>query len=82
MISFQRSQLVGREFIDEKTIRFNGIQEDHIYGMEISLEVRIDDGRNNQDQRHHETLYQFCLPPGRAGPSVGRRDILTGRGLG
>jgi hypothetical protein len=45
MISFQRSQLVGAEFIDDKTIRFNGIQEDHIYGMEISLEVRIDDGR-------------------------------------
>jgi len=45
MISFQRSQLVGAEFIDDKTIRFNGIQEDHIYGMEISLEVLIDDGR-------------------------------------
>jgi Protein of unknown function (DUF2889) len=45
MISFQRSQLVGAEFIDENTIRFNGIQEDHIYGMEISMEVRINDGR-------------------------------------
>jgi Protein of unknown function (DUF2889) len=45
MISFQRSQLVGAEFIDDQTIRFNGIQEDHIYGMEVSLEVRIDDGR-------------------------------------
>jgi hypothetical protein len=45
MISFQRSQLVGAEFIDDQTIRFNGIQEDHIYGMEISLEVGIDDGQ-------------------------------------
>jgi hypothetical protein len=45
MVSFQRSQLVGAEFIDEQTVRFNGIQEDHIYGMEVSLEVRIDDGK-------------------------------------
>lgn len=45
MISFQRSQVVGAEFLDDNTIRFNGIQEDHIYGMEISMEVRIDDGR-------------------------------------
>ena len=45
MISFQRSQIVGAEFVDDNTIRFNGIQEDHIYGMEISLEVRIEDGK-------------------------------------
>jgi hypothetical protein len=44
MISFQRNQIIGAEFIDDQTIRFNGIQEDHIYGMEISMEVRIDDG--------------------------------------
>ena len=44
MIGFQRSQVVGGEFIDEDTVRFNGIQEDHIYGMEISMDVRISDG--------------------------------------
>ena len=45
MISFQRSQIIGAEFINDNTIRFNGIQEDHIYGMEISMDVRIDDGK-------------------------------------
>jgi hypothetical protein len=45
MITFNRSQLIGAEFPDEETIRFNGIQEDHIYGMEISMDVRIRDGQ-------------------------------------
>jgi hypothetical protein len=45
MIGFQRNQLIGAEFIDDHTIRFNGIQEDHIYGMEISMDVRIADGQ-------------------------------------
>jgi len=44
MITFNRSQVVGAEFLDNKTIRFNGIQEDHIYGMEISMDVRISSG--------------------------------------
>lgn len=44
MIGFQRNQLIGAEFIDDCTIRFNGIQEDHIYGMEISMDVRIANG--------------------------------------
>jgi hypothetical protein len=44
MITFNRSQLVGAEFPNEEIIRFNGIQEDHIYGMEISMDVRIADG--------------------------------------
>jgi len=44
MIGFNRSQVVGAEFPDEDTIRFTGIQEDHIYGMEILMEVRISDG--------------------------------------
>ena len=44
MITFNRSQLVGAEFPDDDIIRFNGIQEDHIYGMEISMDVRIADG--------------------------------------
>ena len=43
MITFNRSQLVGAEFPDDDTIRLNGIQEDHIYGMEIRMDVRIAD---------------------------------------
>ena len=45
MITLSRSQVVGAERVDETTMRFNGIQEDHIYGMEISMDVRIEDGR-------------------------------------
>ena len=44
MITFNRSQLIEAEFLDEDTIRFNGVQRDHIYNMEISMEVRIADG--------------------------------------
>jgi len=44
MITFNRSQLVGAEFLDDDVVRFNGIQEDHIYGMEISMDVRVADG--------------------------------------
>ena len=36
---------MGAEIVDEETIRFRGIQEDHIYGMEIEMDVRIPDGR-------------------------------------
>lgn len=45
MITFNRSQVIGAEFIDKDTVRFHGIQEDHIYGMEIDMDVRIEDGR-------------------------------------
>jgi hypothetical protein len=45
MITFNRSQVIGAEFIDDETVRFHGIQEDHIYGMEIEMDVRIEDGR-------------------------------------
>jgi len=44
MISFNRSQVIGAEFPDDGTIRFSGIQEDHIYAMEINMDVRIADG--------------------------------------
>jgi hypothetical protein len=44
MITFNRSQLVEAEFLDEETIRFSGVQEDHIYNMEIQMDVRIADG--------------------------------------
>ena len=45
MITFNRSQIIGAEFPDEDTIRFNGIQVDHIYSMEINMDVRISDGQ-------------------------------------
>ena len=45
MITFNRSQLVEAEFPDEEIIRMKGIQEDHIYGMEIGMDVRVSDGR-------------------------------------
>ena len=44
MITFKRSQLIGAEFIGDDLVRFNGIQEDHIYGMEVQLEVSLSDG--------------------------------------
>ena len=44
MITFNRSQVIGAEFPDEKTVRFNGIQVDHIYSMEINMDVRLSDG--------------------------------------
>jgi len=44
MITFNRSQVIGAEFPDDATIRFNGIQVDHIYSMEINMDVRISDG--------------------------------------
>ena len=44
MITFNRSQVIGAEFPDEETVRFNGIQVDHIYSMEINMDVRISDG--------------------------------------
>jgi hypothetical protein len=44
MITFSRSTLVGAEFLDETTLRFHGILEDHIYAMEIQMDVCIPDG--------------------------------------
>ena len=43
MISFNRSQVIGAEFPDDETIKFSGTQEDHIYAMEINMDVRITD---------------------------------------
>jgi hypothetical protein len=45
MITFNRSQVIEAEFLNEETIRFNGIQQDHIYSMEINMDVRIADGQ-------------------------------------
>ena len=44
MITFSRSQLIGVEILNEETLRFHGTQEDHIYSMEIEMDVRISDG--------------------------------------
>ena len=45
MITFNRSQVIGAEFPDEETVRFNGILEDHIYNMEINMDVHFADGK-------------------------------------
>ena len=45
MITFNRSQVIETEYPDDKTVRFNGIQQDHIYSMEINMDVRIADGQ-------------------------------------
>ena len=45
MITFNRSQLIEAEFPDQETVRFSGVQEDHIYSMEIRMQVRIADGK-------------------------------------
>jgi len=44
MITFSRSQLICVEFPDDDTARFHGIQDDHIYAMEVEMDVRISDG--------------------------------------
>jgi len=44
MITFNRSQVIGAEFPDEKIVRFSGLQVDHIYSMEINMDVRLSDG--------------------------------------
>lgn len=44
MITFSRTLLVGAEFLDGQTLRFHGILEDHIYALEIQMDVRIPDG--------------------------------------
>ena len=44
MITFSRSLLVGGEFLNESLLRLHGILEDHIYAMEIQVDIRIPDG--------------------------------------
>ena len=45
MIMFSRSQVIAAEFPDEETVRFNGMLEDHIYSMEINMDVCFADGK-------------------------------------
>ena len=62
MLGFQRNQLIGAEFIENDIIRFNGIQEDHIYGMEISMEVRIEDGKILKIEGNMKRYTNFVCP--------------------
>jgi hypothetical protein len=62
MISFSRSQLIGAEFPDHDTIRFQGIQEDHIYGMEIVMDVRIQTGVILSIQGNMKRYTTFVCP--------------------
>ncbi len=45
MITFNRSQVITAEFSDKETLRFSSILEDHIYSMEIKMDVNIADGK-------------------------------------
>jgi hypothetical protein len=62
MITLNRSQIIGAEFPDEETIRFNGIQEDHIYSMEINMDVRIDDGKILAIEGNMKRYTNFVCP--------------------
>ncbi len=66
MITFNRSQVIGAEFPSDDIVRFNGIQEDHIYGMEIQMEVRISDGEilkvNGEMKRYTNDVCPQAVP--------------------
>ena len=62
MITFNRSQIIGAEFTDEETIRFNGVQEDHIYSMEINMDVRIADGEILAIEGNMKRYTNFVCP--------------------
>ena len=62
MITFNRSQIIGAEFLDDDIVRFNGIQEDHIYGMEITMEVRIADGEILKIDGNMKRYTNFVCP--------------------
>ncbi len=62
MITFCRSQVIGAEFLDDNTIRFNGIQEDHIYGMEVQIEVRVSDGEILNVKGNMKRYTNFVCP--------------------
>jgi len=44
VIGFCRTTTVTADFPGEDTIRLRGLLEDHIYAMEIEIDVRISDG--------------------------------------
>jgi hypothetical protein len=44
MIGFARTVSVTAEFPDEDTVRLRGSLSDHIYAMELEVDIRISDG--------------------------------------
>ena len=62
MITFNRSQLIEAESLDEETIRFNGIQQDHIYSMEINMDVRLADGQITAIEGTMKRYTNFVCP--------------------
>ena len=62
MITFNRSQVIGAEFLDGEMVRFNGIQEDHIYGMEIQMDIRINDGEILKVDGNMKRYTNFVCP--------------------
>lgn len=62
MISFNRTQVIGAGFPDDETITFNGIQEDHIYGMEINMDVRVKDGVITRIDGNMKRYTNFVCP--------------------
>jgi len=44
MISFCRNLTVTAEFPDDATVRMRGALNDHIYAMDLQVDVRIADG--------------------------------------
>jgi hypothetical protein len=62
MITFNRSQIIGAEFTNEETVRFNGVQEDHIYSMEINMDVRIADGEILAIEGNMKRYTNFVCP--------------------
>jgi hypothetical protein len=44
VITFCRTTTITAEFPDEETVRLRGLLEDHIYAMEVEMDVRATDG--------------------------------------
>ena len=62
MITFNRSQVIGAEFPDTKTVRFNGVLEDHIYSMEVNMDVQIADGKVLAIEGNMKRYTNFVCP--------------------
>ena len=62
MITFNRSQVIEAEIMDAKTVRFHGIQQDHIYSMEINMDVRIADGQITAIEGMMKRYTNFVCP--------------------
>jgi hypothetical protein len=62
VITFNRSQVVSAEFPDAATVRFNGILEDHIYSMEINMDVQLADGKILAIEGNMKRYTNFVCP--------------------